>query len=162
MHTQSRNVEISVNRMQKTNRALQIWKVGFNNKANTTVKVLVAGPGFKTRTIYNFSVESGESVNWRLDLYKSNNMSYAQVLKTAVNRKAAKAKTDGSINIKAGKVVADNESVTGTHMRRTVNKVLTGCNYRHGGHNIKVKCSKQPEKIIFSVKIGLPPCQLRK
>ena len=121
---------------------MQKTKVGFNNKANTTVRVPAVGLGFKTRTIYNSSIEFGESVNWKLDLYRSNNMSYAQVLKTAVKRKAADARTNASINIKAGKVAANNESVTGTHMHRTVNKVFTGCNYKYGGHKIKAKCSK--------------------
>ena len=95
-------------------------------------------------------------------------MSYAQVLKTAVKRKAADARTDASINKKAANVAAKNESVTGTHMHRTVNKVYTGCNYKFEGHKIKAKCSKgqsdnqQSEKMIFSVKIGLPHCQSRK
>ena len=74
-------------------------------------------------------------------------MSYAQVLKIAVNSKAAKAKTNASINIKAGKIVTNNESVTGTHMRRNINKVLTSCNYRHGGHNIEVKHSKAQSEV---------------
>ena len=88
---------------------MPISKVGFNNKANTTVTVPAVGLGFKTRTIHSSSIKFGESVNWKLDLYRSNNMSYAQVLKTAVKRKAAEPMTDASINTKAAKVVANNE-----------------------------------------------------
>ena len=97
-------------------------------------------------------------------------MSYAQVLKTAVKHKAADARTDGSINIKAGKVAANNESVIGTHMHQTFNKVFTGCNYKYGGHKVKAKCSKgqlevnhqQSGKNDIQCKIGLPLCQSRK
>ena len=86
-------------------------------------------------------------------------MSYTQVLKTAVKRKAAEARTDASINIKAAKVAAHNDSVTGTHMHRTINKAYTGCNYNFEGHNINAKCSKgqsqvnhqQSEKKLYSV-----------
>ena len=127
---------------------MPISKVRFNNKANTTVRVPAAGLGFKTRTIYNSSIEFGETVNWKLDLYRSNNMSYAQVLKTAVKHKAADARIDASINIKAANVTANNESVTGTHMHRTVNKVYTGCNYKYEGHKIKAKCSKGQSEVI--------------
>ena len=67
-------------------------------------------------------------------------MSYAQVLKTAVKRKAAEAMTDA-------KVAANNESVTGNHMYRTINKVHTGCNHTFKGHKIKVKCSKGQSEV---------------
>ena len=98
-------------------------------------------------------------------------MSYAQVLKTAVKRKAAEAMTDASRNMKAAKVTAKNECVTGTHMHRTVNKGYTGCNYNLEGHKIKAKCLKGQSQVnhqqskktmIFSVKTGLPHCQSRK
>ena len=126
---------------------MPISKVGFNNKANTTVRVPAVGLGFKTRTIYNSSIEFSESVNWKLDLYRSNNMSYAQVLKPAVKRKATEAMTDASRNMKAAKVAAKNESVTGTHMHRTVNKAYTGCNYKLEGHKIKTKCLKGQSQV---------------
>ena len=74
-------------------------------------------------------------------------MFYAQVLKITVNRKAAEAKTNASKNINTGKVGNNNESVTGTHMCRTVNKVFTGHDYKHEGHDKKVKFSKAQAEV---------------
>ena len=64
---------------------MPISKVGSKNNANTTVKDKVVRHGFKTRVVYNASINVSESTNWKLELYKANNMSYAQVLKIAVN-----------------------------------------------------------------------------
>ena len=51
-----------------------------------TVKVNVTSQQsqYRSRTIHNDTVYNGESTTWRLDLYKSNNLSFVQVLNLAI------------------------------------------------------------------------------
>ena len=49
LHTQSRNVEISVNRMQKTNRALQICSAHFESWIQQQSKYYCERSGYRTR-----------------------------------------------------------------------------------------------------------------
>ena len=62
-------------------------KVGSSNYKNTSTRATISGHRFKSRAIYNTSKGTSESTNWRLDFYRFNNVSYAQVLKTAVKNK---------------------------------------------------------------------------
>ena len=57
-----------------------------------------------------------ESTNWKLDLYKANNMSYAQVLKIAVKHKTANARTDNSMNAKVRNIIKKHDSVMGSRL----------------------------------------------
>ena len=56
------------------------------NHDNDTHKV--TGHRFESRIIYNSSKNSTQSTNWRLDFYKCNNVTYAQVLKKGIKNKA--------------------------------------------------------------------------
>ena len=123
---------------------MPISKVGLINNANTTVKGQVIRHRFKTRVFYNASANVSESTNWKLDLYKANNMSYAQVLKTAVKCKTADAKTGSSINAKVTNIT---KSVIGSRLHRPINKAPKDNDSNQRGYKVKVRCTKGQSKV---------------
>ena len=126
---------------------MPISKVGSKNNANTTVKDKVVRHGFKTRVVYNASINVSESTNWKLDLYKANNMSYAQVLKIAVKRKSAETKTDNSINAKFRDTTKKHKNVIGSRLYNSVKKAPNGCNSSQEGYKVKVRYTKGQSKV---------------
>ena len=127
---------------------MPIQKVGSRIKnTNTTVKVPNTGHGFKTRTVYNSSNGTGESVNWKLDLYRFKNLSYAQVLKAAVQHKNVEVRTDSSTKGKVRDVALKKETIKVIQSSITAKKVLTKSSSAHSPHNHKVNLKKGQAKL---------------
>ena len=70
--------------MQKTTKR-DINSKGQNHDSDTHK---VTGHRFESRVIYNSNKISIQSINWRRDFYKCNNVTYAQVLKKGIKNKA--------------------------------------------------------------------------
>ena len=117
------------------------------NNVNTTVKDKVIRHRFKSRIVYNASINVSESTNWKLDLYKANNMSYAQVLKIAVKHKTANARTDNSMNAKVRNITKKHDSVMGSRLHRPGGKAPNACSSNKRGQKVKVRCTKGHSKV---------------
>ena len=115
--------------------------VGPKSNKNTSHKAPLTGTRFKSRTVYISSNGTCESTNWRLDLYRVNKMSYAQVLKTAITRKIVS--TDQSCSIpKVRDVVSNNKTSIATDKHSPSRKVLPKSESRSGLHRGTAKLKK--------------------
>ena len=80
-------------------------KVDSSNHKETSNVAVITGHGFKSRTVYNTSKSTNESANWRLDWYRLNNVSYAQVAKMATKSKVTQVVKNDSVIKKLGMVL---------------------------------------------------------
>ena len=122
-------------------------KVDSSNHKETSNVAVITGHGFKSRTVYNTSKSTNESANWRLDWYRLNNVSYAQVAKMATKSKVTQVVKNDSVITKIRDGVVDCSSKTVNHQYTHSTEVLPKNDSKCRSHNSTAKVKKGQVKV---------------
>ena len=105
------------------------WEAATNRDLNSKGKNYdndthkVTGHRFESRIIYNSNKNSMQSTNWRLDFYKCNNVTYAQVLKKGIKNKAVSKDQSHGHSIQTTDQVPNKVTSTFIQQNKVMNKI---------------------------------------